>query len=120
MENNASTGGTSDKGPATDVAIRDNTVEDRFELFVNGMPAGVLAYRMRGEKYALLHTEIDPEFEGRGMGSRLIAGTLDQIRTAGHSMLPICPFVLSFLQRHPEYLDLVSPSDRARFELPAA
>ena len=120
MENNASTGGTSDKGPATNVVIRDNTVEDRFELFVNDMPAGVLAYRMQGEKYALIHTEIDPEFEGLGMGSRLISGTLTQIRAGGHTVLPICPFVLSYLERHPDDLDMVAASDRARFELPAA
>jgi predicted GNAT family acetyltransferase len=120
MENNASTGPVSDKGPAPETVIRDNTVEDRFELFVNGMPAGVLAYRIQGEKYALTHTEIDPEFEGRGMGSKLISGTLDQIRAAGHTILPICPFVLSFLQRHDDYLDVVAATDRARFELPAA
>ena len=100
------------------MAVRDNTVEDQFELYVNGMPAGVLAYQMKGQDYALIHTEIDPEFEGQGMGSRLISGALDQIRAGGHTMLPVCPFVLSFVERHPEYLDLVATKDRARFDLP--
>ncbi|SDP32972.1 hypothetical protein SAMN04515671_3751 [Nakamurella panacisegetis] len=101
------------------VVVRDNTVEDRFELFVNGAPAGLLDYRVEGDNYALVHTEIDSDFEGRGLGSQLISHTLDQIRAGGHGMLPICPFVLSYVQRHPEYLDLVPARYRARFDLPA-
>ena len=119
MDSNRSRDG-SNGGPSVDLVVKDNTVEDRFELFANGMPAGVLAYRMEGEKYALVHTEIDPEFEGRGMGSALISRTLDLIRATGHAVVPICPFVSSFLQRHPEYLDLVARRDRERFDLPSA
>ena len=102
------------------LVVKDNTVEDHFELFAGGMPAGVLAYRMQGEDYALIHTEVAPEFEGRGMGSALISRSLDQIREKGHGVVPVCPFVSSFLQRHPEYLDMVSARDRERFDLPSA
>jgi predicted GNAT family acetyltransferase len=118
MDSNRGTDGQA-TAPAVNLVVKDNTVEDRFELFANGMPAGVLAYRMEGEKYALVHTEVDPEFEGRGMGSALISRTLDQIRATGHAIVPICPFVSSFLQGHPEYLDLVTPRDRERFDLPS-
>ncbi len=120
MENNASTADASATGTAARVVVRDNTAESRFELFVDGAPAGVLDYRLQGATCALIHTEIDSEFEGRGMGSRLIAGSLDQIRARGDAVLPICPFVRSYLQRHREYLDLVAASDRARFGLPAS
>ena len=101
------------------VVVRDNTVEDQFELFFDGVPAGILSYRVEGDNYALTHTEIDSEFEGRGLGSQLISHSLDQIRAGGHGMLPVCPFVLSYLERHPEYVDLVPTRYRARFDLPA-
>lgn len=102
-----------------DIEVRDNQVEDRFELFAQGVPAGVLAYEVRNENVALVHTEIDPDFQGRGMGSELIGHALDQIRASGRGVLPVCPFVLTFLQRHPEYVDLVPPRYRAQYELSA-
>ncbi len=101
-----------------EVTVRDNEVEGRFELFVDGVPAGLLAYEVQGGAYALTHTEIEPGFEGRGMGSQLISHALDQLRENGHGVLPYCPFVLSYLQRHPEYLDLVPTGYRSRFDLP--
>lgn len=102
------------------IAVRDNDVEDRFELFVDGAPAGFLAYRLEDQHYSLTHTEIDPDFEGRGMGSQLISRALDQIRAGGRGVLPYCPFVLSYLERHDEYLDLVPVSYRSQFDLPVA
>jgi predicted GNAT family acetyltransferase len=117
MEDQADTRPPAAATPA--LIVRDNEVEDRFELFVDGVPAGVLDYQVHGGAYALMHTEIDPDFEGRGMGSQLIGHALDQLRAAGHGALPYCPFVLSYLRSHPEYLDLVPSSFRARFDLPA-
>ncbi len=99
--------------------MRDNEVEDRFELFVDGAPAGVLSYQQQGNDYDLTHSEIDSDFEGRGMGSELIRQALDQIRAGGRGVIPDCPFVLAYLQRHSEYLDLVPARYRAQFDLPA-
>jgi len=99
------------------IEVRDNQVEDRFELFAQGAPAGVLTYEVRDENVALLHTEIDPDFQGRGMGSELIGHALDQIRASGRGVIPVCPFVLTFLQRHLEYADLVPGRYRAQYEL---
>ena len=104
---------------ADSVVVRDNKVEDQFELFFDGAPAGILNYRVEGDDYALTHTEIDPDFEGRGLGSALISHALDQIKAGGHGMLPVCPFVLSYLDRHPEYVELVPLRYRARFDLPS-
>jgi uncharacterized protein len=55
----------------------------------------------------LIHTDIDPAFEGHGLGSRIVAGALDDIRARGLSVVPSCSFVRSYLRRHPEYADLV-------------
>ncbi|MET3805209.1 putative GNAT family acetyltransferase [Nakamurella sp. UYEF19] len=121
MDNPTPHATTDSKTPETPPAIvvRDNEVEDRFELFVDGAPAGLLDYRVQGNDYALTHTEIDPDFEGRGMGSQLISHALDQLRAGGNGIIPDCPFVLSYIQRHGEYLDLVPTRYRADFDLPA-
>src|SRR5436309_4836793 len=69
--------------------------------------------RIRPGVVELIHTEIDPAFEGRGLGTRLIAGALDDIRARGLELIPTCPFVRAYLRRHPEQRDLVvRPSDR--------
>jgi predicted GNAT family acetyltransferase len=105
---------------ATRIVLRDNEVEDRFELYVDGAPVGFLTYSIRDGDYALDHEEIDPAFQGQGMGAQLVTHALDQIRAKGLGVLPYCPFVQSFLQRHPEYQDLVPARQRAAFELPAS
>ena len=103
---------------ASNIDLRDNTVEDKFELYVDGHPAGALTYTIEDGNYALHHEEIDNHFQGRGMGSQLVTHALDQIRASGHGVLPYCPFVQVFLQRHPEYHDLVPARRRTEFELP--
>ena len=107
--------------PAAQSAIdlRDNQVEDQFELYVDGTPAGTLTYTIEGGNYALHQENIDEHFQGRGMGSQLVSHALDQIRSSGHGVLPFCPFVQSYLLSHPESQDLVPSSRRAEFELPA-
>ncbi len=119
MDTNSSSGQPAQSTAAPEVAVRANGVEHRFELYVDGAPAGFVAYQLQDNTYALTHTEIDPEFEGRGLGSTLISGALDQIQAAGHLVVPVCPFVLSFLRRHKEYLVLVPARYRDQYELPA-
>jgi predicted GNAT family acetyltransferase len=55
----------------------------------------------------LLHTEVPQAFEGQGIGSKLIAFALHDIRERGLELLPICPFVIAYVRRHPEYQDLL-------------
>lgn len=93
--------------------------ENRFEIRVGDERAGLVDYRRRGTELSFLHTEIDPRFEGRGLGAVLVGGALDAAREQGLSVLPYCPFVRRYIQRHPEYLDLVPARRRAGFELPA-
>jgi predicted GNAT family acetyltransferase len=96
---------------AEEVVVRDVLEQNRFELTVGGRLAGFTEYRRLDGTYALQHTEIDPTLEGRGLGSTLVRGELDQLRERGVSVLPYCPFVRAFLGQHPEYVDLV-PADR--------
>lgn len=100
-----------------DIAVTDATEEERYEIRVDGELAGFAQYRRRPGAVSLTHTEIDDRFEGRGLGGKLVAFALDDLRAQGLGVLPFCPFVKSCIQRHPEYLDLVPEGRRAEFEL---
>jgi hypothetical protein len=89
------------------IAVRDNPDELRYELVVDGDVAGEIRYRLRPDAVALVHTEVAPKLEGGGLGGRLVAGALDDIRERGLHVIPICPFVRGYIGRHPEYGDLV-------------
>ena len=97
--------------------VVDKPAAHRFELQVDGAPAGLVAYRRDGATLSLDHTEIDERYEGHGLGSILVRGVLDAVRAEGATVLPYCPFVRRYLQRHTEYADLVPAGQRARFEL---
>lgn len=96
------------------VRVVDNQAELRFELWVDGSRAGFIAYRREPGAVVLVHTDIDPAYEGRGLGSRLVAGALDDLRNRGLGLVPLCPFVVAYLRRHPEEADLVVPDARPR------
>jgi predicted GNAT family acetyltransferase len=88
--------------------VIDNAEEHRFEARLDGAIAGHVTYRMAGGVLVLLHTEVAPEFEGKGVGGQLAAGTLQQIRERGLKIRIVCPFIASYVERHPEYNDLVA------------
>ena len=68
----------------------------------------------RWHSRTLVHTEIDPAFEGHGLGSHLAAGALDDARQRGLTVVPLCPFVTAYLRRHHEQLDVVEEPYRTR------
>lgn len=80
----------------------------RFVARVGGSEVGHIAYAPRGDALDLMHTEIDPKEQGRGLGSALVRGTLDAVRAEGRRIVPSCPFVAAFLREHREYADLVA------------
>lgn len=102
---------------ATQISTTDNAGGERYEIWVDGELAGFLRYRLRAGLIELVHTEIDEEFEGRGLGSRLIAFALDDARGRGLAVLPFCPFVNDYMRRHRQYVDLVPEGRRKDFEL---
>jgi uncharacterized protein len=89
------------------VEVADNPDRERFEITVDGQRAGFVQYLRRGGRLIFFHTEIDPAFEGRGLGSALAHGALDAARTAGEPVVPLCSFVHGWIDRHPDYADLV-------------
>lgn len=94
--------------PAT---VRDVPERHRYEISVDGVVAGAIAYRLSGDTIILVHTEIEKEFSGRGLGSVLVKHALDDIRARGLHLDPVCPYVQSYLERHPEYSDLLDAGD---------
>jgi predicted GNAT family acetyltransferase len=88
--------------------IVHNPDELQYELWLGEVRAGVLAYRREPDALVLTHTEIDPALRGRGLGSRLVAGVLEDLRRRGLELVPVCPFIVDHLRRHPEQQDLVA------------
>jgi len=88
--------------------VRDNPDEQRYELIADGERVGERVYHLRDSRITLLHTEVSPSVEGQGLGGRLVAGALDDIRARGLRVVPVCPFVRAYLRRHPEAADLVA------------
>lgn len=99
------------------VRVEDNTERSRYEAFVDERLAGYANYRRREDLVALDHTQVDDRFEGRGVGSSLASRALGDAREAGLAVLPFCPFMNDYIQRHPQYADLVPAAQRDRFGL---
>ena len=96
-----------------DSRVLDNSSERRYEIHVGDKLAGFVAYRPEPGAIVLVHTEVDAAFEGRGLGAVLVRRTLDETRARGLSVIAECPFVRSYLRRHPDYGDLVRPDATA-------
>ena len=86
--------------------VTDNADQSRFELAVDGQTA-VLQYTEREGALYLTHTEVPPELEGQGIGSRIVKHALEQAKSRGVKAAPWCPFVRAYIDRHPEYEPLV-------------
>jgi Predicted acetyltransferase len=87
--------------------VTDNPAAARFEAHLDGKLAGFAEYQLTDALMVFTHTEVDPSFEGRGVGSALARFALDQLTADGtHKALPVCPFIKGWIQRHPEYLPI--------------
>ncbi len=87
--------------------VRDNEAKHQFELIIDGDTA-LAAYRLKPGVITFTHTEVPKELGGRGIGSQLAKGALDQARTRGLKVVPLCPFIKGYIGKHPEYADLVT------------
>lgn len=86
--------------------VRNNTDENRYELSVDGHLAATY-YRIADGVITFVHTEVPDALAGRGVGSKLVKGALDQVRAAGLKVVPQCPFVRAYIEKHPDYADLL-------------
>jgi uncharacterized protein len=90
--------------------VRNVKDQSRYEIRLDGRSVGFLDYLETGDVVVLPHTEIDPSYEGRGLGGELVRKALDDLRHQGRKVRPACSFVQHFVTRHPEYADLVQGS----------
>lgn len=88
------------------VTLSKNDDDHRFELRDGDKLAGVLDYRGADGAVDFYHTLVDPAFEGRGYGQRLVAFGLADARERGYKVIPSCPFVSRIIDRNPDYLDV--------------
>jgi uncharacterized protein len=92
----------------SEVEVTDNPAENRYEARVGGELAGFAAYHLTRSSIVFTHTEVDPAFEGHGVGSALARFALDDVRAKGErDVVPVCPFIHGWIDDHPEYADLV-------------
>lgn len=105
---------------ATDTpVVADNPAASRYELHVGSELAGIVTYQLRKHDtvISLLHTEIEPAFQGAHLATHLARYSLDDARGRGLAVLPFCPYIASWIKKHPEYADLVPADRRAEFGL---
>lgn len=87
--------------------VEDNPAERRFEILVDDKVAGTAHYRVAPGLVIFVHTEVDPAYQGQGIGGKLARGALDQVRERGERVQAPCPFIAKFIADHPEYGDLL-------------
>ncbi len=88
------------------ITVTNNETERRFEAEVEGQRA-TSAYLRAGDRIVFTHTEVPEALEGRGIANALTRTALDYARAEGLTVVPLCPFVRAYLERHPEYHDLL-------------
>ena len=89
------------------VTVADNTMASRYEARLDGALAGVSEYELTADTIIFLHTVVAEEHEGQGVGTAIARYALDDARARGLRVRPLCPFIRSWMQRHPEYSDLL-------------
>ncbi len=94
---------------AMNLEVTDNPAQSRFEIKVDGELAGFAKYRRRPGEITFVHTEVFDRFEGHGLGGKLARAALDAVRRSGERVVARCPFIAAFIDRHPEYQDLLAP-----------
>lgn len=99
------------------VEITDHPEAERYEITVDGVLAGFADYKRGAGQIAFTHTQIDDAYGGRGLAGRLARKSLDEAQASGENVLPFCPFYRGWIQKHPEYAQLVPHDRRAEFGL---
>jgi len=90
-----------------EVHTSKNESENRYEAWVDGELAGAAYYELDEKRIVFTHTEVDDRFEGHGVGSTLARFALDDVRAEGtHRVVPRCPFIKGWIDKHPDYADL--------------
>jgi predicted GNAT family acetyltransferase len=98
---------TTDNTETGAMDVIKNEALERFEIHI-GDEVAFLRYEEEPGRIHLIHTEVPEKLSGQGIGGKLAAFALDHARARGLGVLPACPYVRAYIERHPEYADLVS------------
>lgn len=90
-----------------ELEVKNNPEHHRFEIVLDDKVA-MVGYRMTGNTIVFTHTEVPPEFEGMGVGSKLARHVLDYAKAQGHRVHAQCPFIAGYIRRHPEYQSITN------------
>lgn len=93
-----------------DIVVEDNPIESRYEARIGDRVVGISEYELPDEAgpIVFVHTEVMPDAEGQGVGSRLARGALEDVRRRRLGVVADCPFIAAYIRRHPEYRDLLA------------
>lgn len=98
----------------SDIEVTRNDAENRYEARLAGALAGFAQYQLAKDLVVFTHTEVDPAYEGRGVGGALARAALDDVRADGtRKVLIVCPFITGWIGRHREYADLLYGAPRS-------
>jgi predicted GNAT family acetyltransferase len=95
------------ESPRANVVVTDAPEHERYEAHLETALAGILEYKVKQDRIALIHTEVPPELEGHGIAAAITRFALDDARRRGLRVLALCPYVRRYLETHPEDLDIV-------------
>jgi predicted GNAT family acetyltransferase len=101
----------------TNIAITNNAAQHRYEARIEGQLAGYCEYNLLSEAIMFTHTEVLEAFEGKGVGSALARHVLDEARTDGKHVIPVCQFIAGYIRKHRDYADLVRPDVQRAFKI---
>jgi predicted GNAT family acetyltransferase len=87
--------------------LTDNKSQEQFEMVTDGFLSRI-EYKIMGNKIFLTHTEVPHELEGKGVGSKIVKAALEEVESRGLKLIPLCPFVASYIKRHPEWERLLA------------
>jgi hypothetical protein len=87
--------------------VTNNEAQGRYELSTEAGTA-LAAYRQEGDTISFTHTEVPEETEGQGVGGRLVAGALEDVRARGLKVAPLCSFVRHYMETHEDVRDLLA------------
>lgn len=102
---------------APSYTVRDNPEKHRFEIDLGKGSFAVAEYTLPAGKILFTHTEVPPEHEGKGLGTKLIEFALASARERGLKVVPICPFFEAYMRKHAEVQDLLDDAWRIKFGL---
>jgi predicted GNAT family acetyltransferase len=102
---------------APTLTLQDNPAKHRFEGLDGDKVAGFVEYNMLTHSIMFTHTEVLPEYEGKGVGGFLAREVMAAARNLGKHVIPACPFIASYLRKHREMLDIVEPDVQRAYKI---